>query len=184
MTPAARRTRRLIIDAAITALAERPSATLGQIAGTADVSRSTVHRHFTDRDDLLAAVDAECRVRFGRAEQAARLGEGGALESLDRLAQEYLGMGPVLGLVFADNAPVDPDRWDEDERSGTGLAALIAGGHREGALDPELSPEWVEVTLWTLLLGAWLSLQNGTGRADVAAQLSRTLRKAFGPNTT
>lgn len=102
---------------------------------------------------------------------------------MDRLAQEYLGLGLVLGLVFADNAPVDPDDWDESEQGG-GLAAMIAEGQREGVIDPDLSPEWVEVTLWTLLFGAWLSLQGGMSRRDVAFQLSRTVRKAFGRDKT
>lgn len=179
MSPAARRTRRLIVDAGITVLAERTSATLAEIADAADVSRSTLHRHFTDRNDLLAAIDAECRVRFDRAASAAKLGEGSALDAMDRLAQEYLGMGPVLGLVFADNALIDPDGWDYEDEGG-GLTATIASGQREGDLDPELSAEWVETIFWTLLFGAWLSLQGGTSRRDVAFQLSRTLRKAFG----
>ncbi|WP_211234731.1 TetR/AcrR family transcriptional regulator [Glycomyces arizonensis] len=179
MSPAARRTRRLIIEAGIAVLAERTSATLSEIAAAADVSRSTLHRHFADRNDLLAAIDAECRARFKRAEAAARLGEGSALDSLDRLAQEYLGLGLVLGLVFADNAPVDPDSWDDEDGDG-GLAVVIEGGQREGDIDPELSTEWVDVTFWTLLFGAWLSLQGGMSRRDVAFQLSRTVRKAFG----
>lgn len=179
MSPAARRTRKLIVDAGIAVLAERTSATLAEIADAADVSRSTLHRHFTDRNDLLAAIDAECRVRFDRAASAARLGEGGALDAMDRLAQEYLGMGLVLGLVFADNAPVDPDGWDRGDE-GDGLTATIASGQRDGDVDPELSAEWVETTFWTLLFSAWLSLQGGTSRRDVAFQLSRTLRKAFG----
>lgn len=183
MSPAARRTRKLIIDAGIAVLAERTSATLAEIADAADVSRSTLHRHFADRNDLLAAIDAECRIRFERAEAAARLGEGGALDSLDRLAQEYLGLGAVLGLVFADNAPVDPDSWEGGDSDG-GLSTVIASGQREGDLDPELSPEWVEVTLWMMLFGAWTSLRGGMGRRDVAFQLSRTVRKAFGRGAT
>lgn|SRR5690606_30308652 len=178
LSPTARRTRGLIVDAGITVLAERASATLAEIADAADVSRSTLHRHFADRNDLLAAIDAECRTRFDRAAAAARLDEGEALDAMDRLAQEYLGLGPVLGLVFADDALVDPDEWDEEDRDG-GLTTVIAGGRGAGGLDPALSTEWMETTFWTLLFGAWLSLQSGTSRRDVAFQLSRTLRKAF-----
>jgi AcrR family transcriptional regulator len=178
LSPTARRTRGLIIDAGIEVLAERPSATLAEIADAADVSRSTLHRHFADRNDLLAAIDAECRTRFDRAAAAARLGEGEALDAMDRLAQEYLGLGPVLGLVFADDALVDPDEWAEEAPNG-GLTAVVAGGRDAGGLDPALSTEWTETTFWTLLFGAWLSLQSGTSRRDVAFQLSRTLRKAF-----
>lgn len=182
-SPTARRTRRVIIDAAIETLARSTTATLAEIAEAGDLSRSTLHRHFADRDDLLAAVDAECQVRFAAAASAARLGEGGALDSLDRLAQEYLDLGSVLGLVFADNAPVDPDRWDESDDRDQGLVAMIEGGQHADSrpdIDPELAPEWVLTTFWVLLFGAWLSLKDGMSRRDVAVHLSRTFRKAVG----
>lgn len=180
-SPTARRTRRVIVGAAIETLALDPAATLAEIADAGDVSRSTLHRHFTDRDDLLAAIDAECRVRFAAAASAARLGEGRVLESLDRLAQEYLELGPVLGLVFADNAPVDPDRWENSDHRDRDLIAMIERGQQPGAgpdIDPELPPDWVITTFWVLLFGAWLSLRSGTSRRDVATYLSRTFRKA------
>ncbi|ASU82553.1 TetR/AcrR family transcriptional regulator [Nocardiopsis gilva YIM 90087] len=180
-SPTARRTRRLIVDAAIGTLAANPSATLAEIADAGDVSRSTLHRHFIDRGDLLAAIDEECRTRFARADAAARLGEEGVLNSLDRLAQEYLGLGPVLGLVFADNAPVDPDTWDDSEERDQNLVTVIERGQRGHEIDSELSPTWVITTFWVLLFGAWLSLKSGMSRRDVAVQLSRTLRKAMGP---
>lgn len=180
-SPTARRTRRAIVDAAIETLAAHPAATLAEIADASEVSRSTLHRHFVDRDDLLTAVDAECRIRFGRASEAARLSEGGVLDSLERLALEYLELGPVLGLVFADNAPVDPDSWEDGEDTDDELLAVIERGQRDGDIDPEVSPPWVITTFWVLLFGSWLCLQRGMSRLDVAVQLSHTFRKAVGP---
>lgn len=180
-SPTARRTRRVIVDATIETLALNPAATLAEIAEAGDLSRSTLHRYFTDRDDLLTAIDAECRVRFAAAASAARLDDGGALDSLDRLAQEYLELGPVLGLVFVDNAPVDPDSWDDSQDRDQGLIAMIERGQQPGTgpdIDPELSPDWVITTFWVLLFGAWLSLKSGMSRRDVAMHLSRTFRKA------
>ena len=50
------RTRRAIIDAAISVLAANPAAPLGDIAEAAGVGRSTLHRHFSERGDLMRAV--------------------------------------------------------------------------------------------------------------------------------
>ncbi|GAA4907638.1 TetR/AcrR family transcriptional regulator [Streptomonospora salina] len=179
----ARRTRRVIVDAAIETLAADPAATLAEIAEAGDLSRSTLHRHFADRDELLTAIDAECRRRFTAATSAARLGDGGALNALDRLALEYLDLGPVLGLIFADNAPIDPDTWEDSDGREQGLSTTIERGQNsatEGDIDPELPPDWVLTTFWVLLFGAWLSLKNGMNRRDVATYLSRTFRKAVG----
>jgi serine phosphatase RsbU (regulator of sigma subunit) len=51
------RNRERILDAAERLLEQSPSATLGDIAAAAGVSRSTLHRRFANRDELLAALD-------------------------------------------------------------------------------------------------------------------------------
>jgi serine phosphatase RsbU (regulator of sigma subunit) len=70
----ARRNRERILKAAGRLLAQSPSASLEDIAAAAGVSRSTVYRHFPDRDSLVAtsgdqprtaAVDAEGLVPAG-----------------------------------------------------------------------------------------------------------------------
>jgi serine phosphatase RsbU (regulator of sigma subunit) len=50
------RNRERILDAAARLLERSPSATLADIAAAAGVARSTLHRRFASRDDLLAAV--------------------------------------------------------------------------------------------------------------------------------
>jgi serine phosphatase RsbU (regulator of sigma subunit) len=50
------RNRQRILDAARRLLAQAPAATLADIAAAADVSRSTLYRHFPSRDDLIAVV--------------------------------------------------------------------------------------------------------------------------------
>ena len=55
-TGARGRTRKAILDAAIGVLATDPAASLGQIADAADVGRTTLHRYFPERADLLTAL--------------------------------------------------------------------------------------------------------------------------------
>ena len=50
------RNRERILDAAERMLEQSPSATLSDIAAAAGVARSTLHRRFSSRDDLVAAV--------------------------------------------------------------------------------------------------------------------------------
>jgi AcrR family transcriptional regulator len=53
----AARNRLQILDAARVLLAESPGATMGQIAQAAELGRSTLYRHFGDRDELIEALD-------------------------------------------------------------------------------------------------------------------------------
>ena len=70
------RTRKAILDAAIRVLAADPSASLGQIADAADVGRTTLHRYFPDRAELLAAVMQEAGRRLGRRRRTRTPGRG------------------------------------------------------------------------------------------------------------
>jgi serine phosphatase RsbU (regulator of sigma subunit) len=72
------RNRERILDAAERMLERSPSASLGDIAAAAGVARSTLHRRFRTRDDLLAAVRDRPREqdpeRAGRTLPTGRLG--------------------------------------------------------------------------------------------------------------
>lgn len=173
-----RRTRAAIVDRAIEVLAHQPDASLSAVATAAEVSRSTLHRHFPGREQLISAVDRAARSRFDDAFERARPAEGDALAALVRVVHELLGLGPVLGLIFSDHAVVDPDDWS-DPSPGVGLSGLVDRGQRDGSLDVHLRAEWIEVTVWTLLFGAWMLLKEGASTADVADQLTRTAEKAF-----
>ena len=70
------RTRQAILSAAIEVLGQNPSAALSDIAAAADVGRTTLHRYFPERSDLLRAVAAEgsARLDAGHRERPPRRG--------------------------------------------------------------------------------------------------------------
>ncbi|WP_069167415.1 TetR/AcrR family transcriptional regulator [Nocardia altamirensis] len=68
----AERTVRVILDAAERVLSENPHATLEQIAEAAGVARTTVHRRFANREDLLRTMAVAAWRRIAAAVDAAR----------------------------------------------------------------------------------------------------------------
>lgn len=60
-------TRQKIIDAAISVFNDDPSASLERVADKVPVTRRTLHRYFTDRNDLLAACSHDIRKRCSEA---------------------------------------------------------------------------------------------------------------------
>ena len=188
LSPTASRTRRDLVDAAIRCWADDSGASLTAVARAAGTARTTLNRYFASRAELVAAVDAECRARFAAAAVRARPDDGDGLAALQRLCAELIGLGPVLGLVFADNALVDPDSWDDgdparadDERDGAGFGSLVLRAQADGSVEPDLPAEWVATTVWTTLFAAWLCIRGGSATTHEAASLcARTLAQGVG----
>ena len=79
----ARENRERILEAASRLLAQSPTATLSEVAAAAGLSRSTLYRHFTGREDLIAAIGerprAEGSQRVAELLPLGRLGRGGSV---------------------------------------------------------------------------------------------------------
>lgn len=171
----AERTRRDIVAAAIECWAVDNTASLSAVAAAAGVGRTTVNRYFAERAQLVEAVDAECRGRFGAAMRSARLSEGLGLDGLSRASGAIVELGPVLGLIFADNALVDPDTWP-DADGPEAMGAVIVRGQADGSIAADVPVEWVATLTWTSLFAAWLVIKSeGLTRHEATSLMIRTL---------
>lgn len=176
----AERTRRDIVAAAIECWAVDNTASLSAVAAAAGVGRTTVNRYFAERAQLIEAVDGECRGRFRAAVFRARVSEGRGLDGLGRLGGEIIELGSVLGLIFADNALVDPDTWPEDDGSEAdgpdAIGVVIVRGQEDGSIAADLPAEWIATLVWTSLFAAWLMIKSeGLTRHEATALMIRTL---------
>ncbi|WP_308121182.1 TetR/AcrR family transcriptional regulator [Paractinoplanes bogorensis] len=172
------RTRQAILDAAIDLLAENPGCSLGDIAAAAQVGRTTLHRYFAERADLLAAVAIEGGQRLVRAARLAELDRGTGGEALMRLCREYFDLGPLLSLIFSEQGG---ECWEsQDERL---LGDVIERGHRDGSIDGGLPSEWILSVLWSQMYAAWsyLGERPDSSRHDVLDLLIRTLSNSLTP---
>ncbi len=168
------RTRRDILAAAIEVWAGDNTASLGDIADRAGIGRTTLNRYYPDRVHLLDAVDQECRARFLATFARSRPAEGTGHQALMRVCTELIELGPVLALIFADNALVDPDVWHANRDDP--LEEVISRGHGDGTIATDLPADWVITTVWTSLVAAHLSISSGTRtRHEAAGLLTRTL---------
>ncbi|SFF15573.1 DNA-binding transcriptional regulator, AcrR family [Actinoplanes philippinensis] len=170
------RTRQAILDAAIEVLARNPAASLGDVAEAADVGRTTLHRYFPERGDLIAALRAEATARLDRAGDRARLGEGPGGTALVRLCQEYFDLGDVLSLLFREQVEDEAGSCDED------FDAMVRRGHADGSIDPELPPVWVQNLVWSQLYAGWsYQSEHGASRHDALRLVLRCVSGAVRP---
>lgn len=176
-TAARVRTRRVIVEAAITTLAGDPAASLTDIADRAGVGRSTLHRYFPDRNELHAAVAAAVNERLAEAQRRADLAGGTGREALIRLAREYFDLGDALSFMFAGNVDVSDGSEPCDE-----VTDATTRGHADGTVDAAFPPQWVDYLMWCLLYAGW-SLTNDAGgsRHDALQLIVRSLDGALRP---
>src|SRR5688572_30051607 len=96
------RTRRAIVDAAISVLIDNPAATLGDIAAVAGVGRSTLHRYFPERIALLKAVGMQVHAASAAAIEAADPTCGPVLDALRRVVESQLDLGPIVLYIYTE----------------------------------------------------------------------------------
>lgn len=171
------RTRRAILTAAASVLARNRAATLADIADAADVGRSTLHRYFADRDELVAVVVADSLAAIADAITWAAPGEGSPLDAMHRLVTAMVGAGDRLVFLYGD-----PRVLKDAEPPGTSTStsqhvlALIRRGQQAGVFDPEVEAEWIQHVLWALIYtGCEAASQGMLPRHRVTSTVTHTL---------
>ncbi|MEW2354193.1 TetR/AcrR family transcriptional regulator [Spirillospora sp. NPDC029432] len=187
------RTRRAILGAAASLLARRRGATLAEIAEAADVGRSTLHRYFPDRDELMRAVVDDSVEAIGRSVEGAAIGDGPPLEAMRRLVAAMVESGDRIMFLWGDPRVLEEygprARWGDaaeedcegDERfADDPVLDLIRRGQAEGVFDAELSPEWIQHTLWSLVFTGVEDADKGLlPRHGVTATVIRTFENGI-----
>jgi TetR/AcrR family transcriptional repressor of lfrA len=179
-TGARSRTRQAILAAAVRTLAADPAASLGDVAEAAGVGRTTLHRYFAERTDLVAGVTEECARAVVAAHTRARLDDGTGREALLRLCREYFDLGDVLALVFHGVVALDAGAVPGDD--GEASLRVCARGHDDGSIDPAQPPGWIVNVLWCSLYSGWSWTQeSGASRHDTLELLLRSLDGSVRP---
>jgi AcrR family transcriptional regulator len=173
-----------ILDAAVELLAERPEASMAEIASAAGVARQTVYAHYHSREALLLAVAERARAEAVAAIDAVEPEHGPPLEALARLVpawwssvQRHARVLEALAPSFTGSDQLHDFHAPILER----IERLVRRGRRAGDFDRDLPVAW--------LVAAFLGLMHATadevaaGRVTVSAagrSLERSVPRLFG----
>jgi AcrR family transcriptional regulator len=180
----AERNHAAIVEAALRLFAQRPEATMAEVAATAGVGRVTLYAHFPSRHALLEAV-----VERAVAETVAETVDdvppdapaGEAMGALIRRSWRSLHrFGRLSALAQRE---LGPDRLRD--RHGPVLDevdALVARGQADGSLRSDLPVGWLVTTVYSLIHAAADEVDAGRlAAADAARVLEATLVPALSP---
>ena len=172
-------TRETVLRAAAALLAADSGASLAEIATAAGVGRTTVHRAFPTRSDLLTALALDAVDRLREAISSARLDEGSAPEAVERVVETVLPLADELRFLEAG-----PEVWDLPELQDAwwditaSLDALVERGQREGTLRPDVPAEVVVEAFVGMLWGVWQGVHDGRVARSTASRHLITLALA------
>ncbi|MET7358405.1 helix-turn-helix domain-containing protein [Streptomyces sp. NPDC005562] len=167
------RNRAAVLSAAVRVLAERPEASMLEIASAAGVTRQTAYVHFGTREGLLASVRDELSRRAFAVLDAAALEAGTATEALGRFLD-------AAGTLLAEQAAFD-HAGSEPEADASRhvpveqrLEALIRRGRKSGEFTVSLETEWLVAAVIALGHAADHQIRVGHMDAQHAAKQYRS----------
>jgi AcrR family transcriptional regulator len=138
--PVEDRTRARIIDAAAGLLVRSPRSSLAEVAASAGVGRTTVHRYFPTREALLDALAIAAVERIGAAIGASQIDTGSAREALARLTAALLPLADEYQFASSPESwaalPQLRAAWDGLDAQ---VAALIDRGKAAGEFRADLA---------------------------------------------
>ncbi|MFI6982529.1 TetR/AcrR family transcriptional regulator [Embleya sp. NPDC050154] len=179
------RTRTAILDAAARVFAASPAASLGEIAAAAEVGRTTLHRYFPERHDLLRALARHVITLSEAAVARARPDSGPPLAALRRVVEEQFALGPILLFIYNEPTLVgDTDLWDELIGGDDPVDTILT--RAGGPTAPALPAGWARRTFWALLYTGWeAAKEDGLPRHEVVDAIMTSLtRGVLAPEPT
>lgn len=178
-TPIQSRTRTAIVQAALRVLTFDRSAPLSEVAKRAEVSRSTLHRYFPERADLIAAVDEFAAQQVTEITERCRLDDGQVIDVMVRLALEYFERWDSVMWNYAETWGTTEQPEDDD--IDVELSRLIAQGQKDGAIDTAIPGDWFQHAMYAVVYTAWEYERNGHPHAEAAMMVVSTMRKLLAP---
>lgn len=152
----------------VNALADRPRASMGQLASMVGLSRATLCRYFPSRDAMMLAMS---EAGINSAEQAiarARPAEGPPEQAVKRLIEELL---PIVELYAYVGQQEDTDEEIETrvQPLRASLIALFQQWQGSGELRVDLPAAWLVESMSALLRSAATMIRSGRlARRDAA----------------
>ncbi len=193
-----------LVREALAALATNPTASMGEVATHLGVGRTTLYRHFGDREAMIAEVARLGARLLTDALRSAQPEVGSGLDAVERVCTQLFTVPDALTLLFADNPIITDDTFAEVERErraaaagdggrggdaavgqprdgegeGDAIEAVIARGQADGSITSEVPVDWAAMYVFlTVGSGHLHSVSAGVADREARARaLALTIR--------
>ncbi len=159
-----------IVEAALRVLADRPGASMDEIAEASRLGRATLYRHFRTRADLVAAIQRSALDAAGEAIAACALDNHSGPAAIKCAVEALAGVGDRYR-VLGREASLDPSLLEQQQSVARPLLEAIRRGQANGELRRDLPAPWVLASMGNLLVLALREIGAGRLSADAAAEI-------------
>ncbi|MFE7841268.1 TetR/AcrR family transcriptional regulator [Streptomyces sp. NPDC057474] len=151
-----------MLRAAADFIGRRPNATQDEIARALGVGRTTLHRHFTGRAELMKTLTDMAGEKLRQAIERARPTEGDCTAAVRRLVEATAESAPYVGLLYAltqDDIETDPHPvWTEVDQA---VVGLFERGQASGEFSTRMTAAWMAEAFYSLMAGALWAVESG-----------------------
>ena len=156
-----RAAKRPLLDVVAEVLLAQPGASLAEVAEAAGISRTTLHKHYATRDDLVRAVGLRATEIYEQAVDRVA-DEPGTEAGLRQLLAAMIESGPQLTFLWR-NPVLDEDheltqRYIDVEKR---CLAVLDRARSQGLLATSTPDWWMLQTVYSLVYTAAESVQFG-----------------------
>jgi AcrR family transcriptional regulator len=170
-----------LLDIAAEVLVADPSASLAEVAEAAGIGRTTLHKHYATRDDLMRAVGHRALDVW---EQAIAVADRSAADDggLRALAEAMVPIGPHLAFLWRnpvfDHAEDIGRRWRSVEPQ---ALVVLHRAQARGVLRANVADFWLLQTFYSLVYVAAEAVHSGhLARRDAPDLVVDTFLRGLG----
>lgn len=128
---------------------------MAEVAKRVGMSRATLHRHFSTREQLIFEVGSFAQVHLTAAMPEPA---GNALDRLEALIHYWTSEPELYRFLCVTSDVVVKARWIEQRRS---CVDLVRAGQQEGSIRIDLMAEWIVEALDALICSAVKGVAEG-----------------------
>lgn len=165
------RNRRVVIEAGVEMLASDPGAGVQEVADASGLGRTTVYRHFPDRESLLEAVITEILGRARRElEEAVAVSDPEA--AIRALGATSVDLALRFGRLFASRDGVSPayEAFKRDENSPA--RRFLAAARERSQIRTDMPVAWMRSVIQAVTFAAIDEIGAGALTEDAAIRLA------------
>lgn len=151
-----------LLEIATRVLLVDPTASLGDVARAAGVSRTTLYARFPTRQALLVALAHEAMDLVEEAYAAARLDDGSVEQALRRLVELTVPLGSRVEFLLRERSlDVEPELVARYERLDTPVVALMRRAQAAGQVRADPPAWWMAAAVIGAVSTAWEAIADG-----------------------